>query len=788
MSQWNTPAVLRFRSAVVDFVVSRSALIALAVFLVVGVAVLDDYGVSWDEASNHKLGYASVNYILGGDDAFGENSEDPIRFYGPSFEILLVLIEYLLGLEDTRNIHLTRHLLIHLFFLAGGFFCSLLVYRLFNSRLLAFFALLLFLLHPRLYAHSFFNPKDLPFLSMFMIVLYLIHLALRRDTIWAFLLLGVSVGLLINMRIMGLMLFLAVLSMRVCDLFYASGGDDRKHILTTMGGVILASVLTLYGTFPFLWSNPLRFVEVVSELVRHPNHGVQLFQGEFTAWPETPPHYLLTWIAITTPPVALLLGLIGAGYGVYYGIIRPGDVFRNTTLRFWFLCMACLMLSILAVVVLNSNIYDGWRQMAFLYVPLCLLGVFGLHCLVSACRRTRWWQGVYILVGIGMVITVVEMILIHPHQMVYFNFLVDRSTPEYLRTQYDMEYWGPSHKEGLEYLLKSYQLSPLSISSSFGLAWNNRGILPYVDRRRVVRHEGHDFYITNHRGHVNSAIMEQDPFAPVIYTRKIYNNTILTVTAVNLSLVDETTADIYREVYLSTVSGEPVVRSDFDIYLDENTLTYVKEPCAPSDTHRSFFLHVVPDDADDLLDFRTTFLGLDILNFDFGRHGVRFDGKCLIRLELPKYQIRRIISGQWIIPWKEVMWSAVILPLNEAAVNMSRLYSSTVGVPIARSGDFDLYLDGKTLLYVKTPCSPTDTRARFFLHIYPTDLDDLPDVRKQYYGFENRDFYFYKNGARSDGKCIVMSELPEYPIALIKTGQDTGEGREVWVAEFVFPE
>ncbi len=772
----------------IDFVVSRSALIALAIFLVVGVAVLDDYGVSWDEASNRKLGHASVNYILGGDDAFWENPKDPIIFYGPAFEVLLALVDHLLGLEDTRKIYLSRHILTHLFFLTGGFFCSLLVYQLFNSRLLALFALLLFLLHPRLYAHSFFNPKDLPFLSMFMISLYLIHRAFRRDTIQAFLLSGVGMGLLTNIRIMGVMLFLAVLAMRVCDLFYASGEDDRKHVLITGGVFILASVLTLYATFPFLWSNPLRLVEVFSELAQHPNHGVQLFQGEFTAWPETPPHYLPTWIAITTPPVALLLGLIGAVYGVYDGIIRPGDVFRNTTLRFWFLLMVCLLLPILAVVVLNSNIYDGWRQMAFLYAPLCLLGNFGLHHLVSACRRTLLRAGVYILVGISMVIVVGEMILIHPHQAVYFNFLVDRSTPEYLRTQYDMEYWGTSHREALEHLLERYPFSPLNISSSFNLAWKSHGILPYVDRRRIVgNNEGHDFYITNHRGHVNSAIMEQEPFAPSIYTRKIYKNTILTVTAVNLSLVDETTADIYREVYLSTVSGEPVVRSDFDIYLNENTLTYVKEPCSPADTRRKFFLHVVPDDADDSLDFRT-FHGFDVLNFDFGRHGVRFDGKCLIRLELPKYQIRRIISGQWIVPWKEVMWSVVILPLNEAAVDMSRLYSPTVvGEPIARS-DFDLYLDGKTLIYVKTPCSPTDTRARFFLHIYPADLGDLSDVRKQGSGFENRDFFFYKNGARSDGKCIAMSDpLPEYPIALIKTGQDTGEG-QVWAAAFAFPD
>ena len=783
---FNASAVSHFRRAVIDFAVCHSVLITLAVFLVVGVAVLDDYGVSWDEPSQHNHGHATVSYILGENDALPGDPDDLIRFYGVAFEVLLVLVERLLGLEDSRHIYLSYHLLTHLFFLSGGAFCSLLVYRLFNSRLLALFALLLFLLHPRLYAHSFFNPKDLPFLSMFMIALYLIHRAFRRDTVWAFLLCGVGVGLLINIRIMGVMLFPAVLAMRACDFFYASGGDDRKHVLITGGVFGLASVLALYGSFPLLWSNPLQLVEVFSVFARHPNHGVQLFQGEFTAWPEIPPYYIPTWIVITTPPVALLLGLIGAAYGVYRGIIRPGDIFRNTTLRFMFLIMASLTLPLLAVVVLNSNVYDGWRHLYFCYAPLCLLGVFGLHSLVSA-RGGRFRAWVSILAAISMVIVVVEMILIHPYQMVYFNFLVDRSTPEYLRKQYDMDYWGVSHREGLEYLLERYPFSPIHISSSFGLAYNNnRLILPNADRRRIdVGNRGHDFYITNHRGHVVSAILEQEPWAPVIYTRKVQQNTILTVTATNLALVDEAIANMYQEFYRSTVAGEPVVRSDFDIYRNENTLIYIKEPCSVADIRRGFFLHVVPADADDLLDFRRLY-GFDILNFDFGRYGVRFDGKCLIRRELPGYQIKRIVSGQWRIPWKGVMWSAVILPLNEEAIDMSRLYPSTVlGEPVVRS-DFDIYLDGKTLIYVKMPCSPTDTRGWFFLHIYPTRPDDLPEVHKKTYGFENRHFNFYANGARSDGKCIAMSSLPEYPIARIRTGQDNGEGQG-WVAT-VFPE
>ena len=46
--------------------------------------------------------------------------------------------------------------------------------------------------------------------------------------------------------------------------------------------------------------------------------------------------------------------------------------------------------------------------------------------------------------------------------------------------------------------------------------------------------------------------------------------------------------------YESIASGEPAARSDFDIYLRENTVSYLKSPCSAADVQAEFFLHVVP--------------------------------------------------------------------------------------------------------------------------------------------------------------------------------------------------
>ena len=211
------------------FLARHSALIALALFAAVGGAVFDDCGVAIDEPTNRANGHISLDYILGNKDEFAGYINHPAdRFYGVAFELPLTAVERLLGQTNPRDIYLTRHMLAHLFFLAGGFCASLLAYRLFGSRLIAMVAMMLFLLHPRLYAHSFFNAKDLSFLSMFMIALYLTHRAFRRDSVWAFALCGAGVGLLANIRIAGVMLIPAVLGMLALDAVRAAKGGAAR--------------------------------------------------------------------------------------------------------------------------------------------------------------------------------------------------------------------------------------------------------------------------------------------------------------------------------------------------------------------------------------------------------------------------------------------------------------------------------------------------------------------------------------------------------------------------------
>ena len=122
-----------------EFLIRHIALMVLAVFLLAGVWILDDYGVGFDTLKQRQLAERSIEYVLGRRDFVYPDWQND-RYYGVTFELPLLLVERTLGLEDTRDIHLMHHMVTHLFFLTGGFFCYLFAYRLFENRWLAVLA------------------------------------------------------------------------------------------------------------------------------------------------------------------------------------------------------------------------------------------------------------------------------------------------------------------------------------------------------------------------------------------------------------------------------------------------------------------------------------------------------------------------------------------------------------------------------------------------------------------------------------------------------------------------
>ena len=635
------------------------ALVLCLAFAVVGVAVLDDYGIGADELVHRRVAEANLDYILGDSQAL---PSDHNRFYGVAFELPLLLIERALGLRDSRDIYLMRHLAVHLLFLLGAFFCGLLAWRMFGSRALAALALLLFLLHPRLYAHSFFNSKDPVFAALFMIALFLIHRAFRKGSLSAFALCGFGVGLAIDLRPFGLLLLPAVLAMQGLDFWQAAGKSERRRILAAGGAFAVATLATMYAVHPYYWLNPLRFLDGIATLSQHPNLMHNFFQGEFIRSDEVPPHFIPTWFAITAPPLTLLLGGIGAMAVCWQGVLRPGGILRNGELRFRLLLVGCATLPVAAAIALQSNLYGGWRHFYFLWAPFSLLAAAGLLALGrggdALPRRFLAWGAA----GAGLVCVAVEMAWLHPHQQIYFNLLVDRHATGGLAQRYDMDYWDMSYRRALEQLRAHRPDAMLHVFTPSNSLAKHRRILPALDRRHIVLSPAQqaDYQI----GNSLSLMMRWTPSSPAVVAPRAYGSAYLVVVAPRLVWGGGLSpgAEAYRAAHRSLVAaGKPAARANFDVYLKDGALHYVKEDCGPADAKARFFLHIFPADAKDLPLHRRKYW-FENLDFSFAWRGGYFDGKCMTQEPLPGYPVARIRTGQFVRGEGQLWKAEVPLP------------------------------------------------------------------------------------------------------------------------------
>ena len=120
-------------------------------------------------------------------------------------------------------------------------------------------------------------------------------------------------------------------------------------------------------------------------------------------------------------------------------------------------------------------------------------------------------------------------------------------------------------------------------------------------------------------------------------------------------------------------------------------------------------------------------------------------------------------------------------PLADAAVAGARLLVRDV---------FDIYLRGRTLVYVRTPCtrdlfSVSRTVGRFFVRLWPEDLMDLPLPRRRRHGFDLDRFRFRAVDVVSDREaCVAEFDLPAYPVHRIETGYILWSELELWSVGF----
>ena len=232
-----------------------SATIFLLIFLI-GLNLYDQYGISIDEDNSRENGLISLKYILellnlNLYDNFKDLSLPQIHEYqqqgnGVVFDLPLSLLEILLDVNSTREIYLLRHISTFTIFFISLIFFFLIVKDRFNSFTFAIIAVLFLFISPRIFAQSFYNSKDIVFMSLNIINLffgikYLKNSNFKNGTLFA-IFSGISVGL----RVLGIYLPILIFLIKIIQIL-----RSKKKIKIQFINLIVVFVLIILSIYIF---------------------------------------------------------------------------------------------------------------------------------------------------------------------------------------------------------------------------------------------------------------------------------------------------------------------------------------------------------------------------------------------------------------------------------------------------------------------------------------------------------------------------------------------------------
>jgi len=502
--------------------------------LALGGWLVPDYGTFGDESSGIESGHISLAYVYEfvppawlPARAAARLAATPPEFrlpnfidrdYGVAFELPMAVVTKLSGYTDTGDIYRLRHLCIFLVCFAGiGAFYWLAAQRLASWRAGLLGALLL-VLSPRQFADFFYNAKDAVFLAAMLLATATAVAFVQRPSwkraAWH----ALACAFAIDVRIMGIML--PPLTFGLVALRAGHGDYPWRRVLAPTLGYGALTVLLTIAFWPYLWVAPFTHLrETVANMSHFRWDYVILHQGHvIPTVAQLPRTYALVWLGITIPLLYLAGLLVSAGLLVRQLLRRGVRLFKTDAewqdLLFWALGLS----PIAAVIGLHSVIYDGWRQLYFVYPPLLLLALRGLVAAwhwrpASRALGATWPVGVSVVIAAALLQLAAQMVRLHPFENLYFNPLAG-SHPE-LRYEYD--YWGLSMRQGLRWIVQHDRRPHIRVSSNLPVADKlNRALLTPAEQARliIVRGSGPvEYFITTYRFHA-----QPYPYGAPVYT------------------------------------------------------------------------------------------------------------------------------------------------------------------------------------------------------------------------------------------------------------------------------
>ncbi len=505
--------------------------IYFAALLASGLLIIGDYGATLDDEIYYNNGLNTYIYVKAVLNVFGDTDniaklKQSLDLHPVVFETFVLFICDLLKINEINEILYTSHIINYVLFIISLICLYKIINIRFNNKKIALISSLLVIFTPRIFFESFYNTRDIYFMSLFIFYLYFLYNYLNNKNIKNLIIFSLLSALLINSKILGIIPVFIYLIIYVFNCI-----DEKRKIRTNINNLLIFIIFTLvfiYIFWPYLWENPIfKIYYAFNEILKSHEELVIInyYFGEHISSKLTPWHYRIIWFLITTPIIIILLFLFGImlitkKYLIKFYNIDKKKKFKINKNEFYDLFILLNFIIILfSTVYLNTSKFGGWRHLYFLYPLIIYFSAYFMQKIIINKIGINFFKLIIICLGLNISYIGIWVIKNHPNQYIYFNVL----TKNYTINNFDLDWWGVSHFNTIKKILNDDKSDKITIfARGFTELKPTLMLLKKELRERVIltNYENSEYILDNNMRRIRgNIIIDKNKYKPYMETK-----------------------------------------------------------------------------------------------------------------------------------------------------------------------------------------------------------------------------------------------------------------------------
>ena len=369
------------------------------------------------------------------------------RYHGIAFHIISQPIQYIFSnfVSDLNNVSsyggylIAKHIAIFLTYSVSGIFFYLICIGISKSFNFSSLSTIIYLIYPYLFGHAQINPKDIPFLSFWIINTYFFLLILenlydsKQVKIKSLIILSFFTAFLISMRTLGILIFIEYLIGIIVLLNYKKIDFSifYKIFIKLVLIFLILFLIFLYLLNPIFWHNPLEFINSIKWMAKYQQDVCTLTLGDCMRSLSLPSSYYFIWLFFKLP-ILIIFGYLLFPV-IEKKITSNKDQFKSIS---YLTILISPIVIILTFIFKGVAVYDEIRHIMFILPMIFIVSLFNIYLF-----NFRFF---YLCALPVVLFLMLENLSINPYQYTWMNSFAKLKNIE---KNFEIDYWGISNKK-----------------------------------------------------------------------------------------------------------------------------------------------------------------------------------------------------------------------------------------------------------------------------------------------------------------------------------------------------